>query len=199
PVSADLENCYGHEPEVVAETIRLTAEAGCAGGSVEDATGSEDGSIYEFTLAVERVRGAVQAAGSVEGGFVVTARAENYLFGHNDLKDTIRRLQAYEEAGADVLFAPGLTKADDIKTVLKEISRPLNVILIPGLALSASELFELGVSRLSTGGGLARAAYGEMVRAARELQTQGTRGYLERAISSPKLNGILSGLPNLTL
>jgi 2-methylisocitrate lyase-like PEP mutase family enzyme len=199
PVSADLENCYGDAPEQVAETITLAAACGCAGGSVEDATGSEADPLYGFELAVERVRAAAEAARGVHGGFVLTARAENYLVGRPDLKDTIRRLQAYQEAGADVLFAPGLTQAEDIRTVLKEVDRPLNVILVGGLALTASELIALGVRRLSTGGGLARAAYGELIRAAGELQSHGTRDYLERAVSSPKLNAILAGIPDAKL
>lgn len=193
PVSADLENCYGDSPEVVAETIRMAATAGCAGGSVEDSTGQQGEPIYPFELSVERVRAAADRGHSVKGGFVLTARAENYLVGRRDLKDTIKRLQAYQDAGADVLFAPGLTAVEDIKTVLKEVNRPLNVILVGGLTLTVSQLFALGVRRVSSGGSLARAAYGEMVRAARELQSAGTRTFLDRAISSPKINAVLAG------
>ena len=193
PVSADLENGYGDAPEAVADTIRRAAAAGCAGGSIEDRTGRDADPLYGLELAVERIRAAAEAARQVPGGFVLTARAENFLVGRADLGDTIRRLQAYQDAGADVLFAPGLTTAQQITTVLKEIDRPLNVILVRALAQTVPQLFALGVRRVSTGGSLARAAYGEMVRAARELQEEGTREYLARALTGGQINAALSG------
>lgn len=189
PVSADLENGFGDLPEEVGRTIRLAAEAGAVGGSIEDSTGRAHEPLYERALAAERIRAAVGAARSLPFPFTLTARAENYFIGKPDLADTIARLQAYQEAGADVLYAPGLTRQEDIATVVREIDRPLNVLIgFPGIALSARELAELGVRRISVGGSLARAAFGELQRAAIELRDHGTARYSQAALSSAELN-----------
>jgi 2-methylisocitrate lyase-like PEP mutase family enzyme len=174
PVSADLENCFADAPEGVAETISDAAATGLAGGSIEDWSGTE---IYERELAVERVRAGVAAAA---GRFVVTARAENLIRGVDDLDDTIARLQAFAAAGADVLFAPGLASADQIRAVLSSVDVPLSVLVLPGVP-PLPELAELGVRRVSVGGGLAFASYGALVKAAREMLDAGTYGYGELA------------------
>jgi 2-methylisocitrate lyase-like PEP mutase family enzyme len=177
PVSADLENAFADEPEGVAETIRLAIGAGLAGCSVEDYTGDDDDPIYELELATRRIAAAAEAAG---GRFVLTARAENHLHRRDDLADTIRRLQAYQDAGADVLYAPGLRRLEDISEVVSSLEKPVNVLVLPG-APSVSELAAAGVGRLSTGGGLAFAALGALVEAARELKGPGTYGWWDRA------------------
>jgi 2-methylisocitrate lyase-like PEP mutase family enzyme len=174
PVSADLENCFADQPEGVAETIRLAAETGLAGASVEDWSGSE---IYGHAEAAERVRAATEAAA---GRLVITARAENLLHGVDDLQDTIARLQAYEEAGADVLFAPGLRNAEEIRTVRESITAPLSVLPRPTVP-PVDQLAELGVNRISVGGAFAFTAYAALVEAAQELRERGTYGYIERA------------------
>ena len=167
PVSADLENGFGDDPASVAETIRLAAVAGLAGGSIEDATNRQDDPIYEYQLAVERVRAAAEAARSLAFPFTLTARAENYLVGRPDLKDTIKRLQAYQEAGADVLYAPGLTSKDEIAAVVSSVDRPVNVVMgLQGVQLSLAALSEIGVKRVSVGSALTRAALGAFLRAA---------------------------------
>ncbi|MBV9165351.1 MAG: selenocysteine-specific translation elongation factor [Solirubrobacterales bacterium] len=180
PVSADLENGFAHDPDGVAETVALALEAGLAGCSIEDATGDADEPIYELAAARERVAAAVEAAHRGPQKLVLTARAENLIHGRPDLDDTIARLQAYEEAGADVLFAPGLTSADDIARVLESVDLPVNVLALPG-APSVGELGELGVSRVSVGGAFAFAAIGALVEAAVELHKQGTYSFLERS------------------
>src|SRR5439155_12134692 len=165
PVSADLENGFGDSPESAAETIRLAAAAGAVGGSIEDATGRNDDPIYEIELAVERIRAAAAAACALPFPFTFTARAENYLHGRPDLKDTIRRLQAYQEAGADVLYAPGLTTKKDIAAVVRAVDRPVNVVMgLKGVQLSLAELSALGVKRVSVGSALSRAALGAFLR-----------------------------------
>lgn len=195
PISADLENGFGDSPEIVAETIRLAAEAGAVGGSIEDASQNLDEPIYEFEFAVERVRAAVEAARNLPFPFTLTARAENYLVGRPDLKDTIRRLQAFEEAGADVLFAPGLTSKDDIATVIKSVNRPVNVIMaFPGGSLSRAELSSIGAKRISVGSALARAALGAFLRAAQELKTGGTFTFASEAASYKELNEIFRNI-----
>jgi 2-methylisocitrate lyase-like PEP mutase family enzyme len=176
PVSADLENAFAHEPAGVAETIRLAIEVGLAGGSVEDFTGRQDDPIYDQRLAAERVAEAAQAAHAGPVPFVLTARAENYLHGRPDLADTIARLQAYQEAGADVLYAPGLRDISDIRQLIREVDRPVNVLAIAG-APPVPELADAGVSRISVGGSFAFAALGALVAAATELRDQGTYGY----------------------
>ena len=184
PVSADLENAFADQPAGVAETIALAVETGLAGASVEDyARGADD--IYEMGLARERVAAAADAAHSGPVRLVLTARAENLIRGKPDLADTIARLVAYQEAGADVLFAPGLSKPDDIREVLEAVDAPVSVLAVPG-APSVSELAALGVARISVGGAFAFAAYGGLLQAAEELCDQGTYGYLERAAAGSK-------------
>lgn len=184
PVSADLGNCFGDAPETVAETIRLAAETGIVGGSVEDMTGNSDDPIYDFDLAVERVQAAAEAARSLSFAFTLTARAENYLVGRADLADTIKRLRAYAAAGADVLFAPGLTNKDDIAALVKAVDRPVNVIMgLQGVELSVAELSEIGVKRISVGSALSRAALGAFLRAASEMKTHGTFNFADEAVS----------------
>lgn len=191
PVNADLENGYGDAPEAAAEAIRLAAQAGAVGGSIEDTTGHADSPLYSIGAAAERVRAAVEAARALPIPFTLTARAENFFIGREDLADTIARLQAYQEAGADVLFAPGLRTAQDIATVVRSVDRPVNVLAgFGGMALSAQELFALGVRRISVGGGLARAAWGAVLRAAHEMRTQGSFGYLGEAAGGAALNAM---------
>jgi len=179
PVSADLENAFSASPEGVAETVRLATATGLAGCSVEDATGRDDDPIYDQALAVDRVAAAAEAATAGPGRIVLTARAENYLYGRQDLAGTIARLQAYQEAGADVLYAPGLTSISDIREVIRSVDRPVNVLAV-GSGPAVAELTEAGVSRISVGGALAYAALGGLVEAATELRDQGTYGYLAR-------------------
>lgn len=184
PVNADLENGYGDSPETVADTIRLAAAAGVVGGSIEDATGRTDSPIYERALAVERVRAAVEAARSLPFAFTLTARAENFLHGRADLADTIGRLQAFEEAGADVLYAPGLRTREDIASVVSSVSRPVNVLMgLQGVVLTASDLSGLGARRISVGSALYRAALGAFLRAASEMRNDGTFGFAADAAS----------------
>ncbi len=192
PVSADLENGFGHDPAAVAQTLALAARAGVVGGSIEDSRPGAAGGQYPIALAAERIRAAVEAARALPFPFMLTARAENFVAGNPDLRDTIDRLQRYQDAGADVLFAPGLARADDIAQVLREIDRPLNVMLHAGMSLSVGELSALGVCRISTGGTLARAAYGELLRAARELRGPGSASYIARAVSGQELGEAFS-------
>jgi 2-methylisocitrate lyase-like PEP mutase family enzyme len=180
PVSADLENCFADDPEGVAETVRLAISAGLAGGSCEDSTGRPDDPIYPLELAAERVAAAAAVAHGGDVHFVLTARAENFLHGRADLADTIARLQAYEEAGADVLFAPGVRTSSDIRAVVQAVGRPVSVLALRD-APPVSELASLGVARVSVGGAFAFAALGAVVEAATELRDAGTYGYLERA------------------
>ncbi len=189
PVSADLENGFGDEPQIVARTIRLAAEAGVAGGSIEDSTGRSSDPLYECAFAMERIRAAAEAAKALPFRFTLTARAENFLVGRPDLADTIARLQAYQEAGADVLYAPGLSRQEDIAQVIREVDRPLNVLIgFPSISLGVRELEAMGVKRISVGGSLARAALGELMRAAIELRDQGTTGYARTAMAGKTLN-----------
>ena len=182
PVSADAESCYAETPEGVAETIRRLAGTGLAGCSIEDVnvdgSGSRDGRIYEMPVAVERVAAAAEAARSLGRPFTLTGRAENYLFGRPDLEDTIKRLQAYQEAGADVLYAPGPRTADDIRSIVTSLDRPVNVIAgLPGMNLSVAELGGLGVKRISLGSNLYRTAFGAALRGVREILDSGTFEY----------------------
>jgi 2-methylisocitrate lyase-like PEP mutase family enzyme len=184
PVSADLENGYGDEPETAAETIKLAAGTGLVGGSIEDLSGRANGGIYELELAAERIRAAAEIVRSLPFTFTLTARAENYLVGRTDLQDTIRRLQAYQEAGADVLYAPGLKSREDIEAVVKSVDRPVNVVMgLQGALLTLDELSEIGVKRISVGSALSRAALGAFLRAAREMHEYGTFGFAKEAIS----------------
>jgi 2-methylisocitrate lyase-like PEP mutase family enzyme len=176
PVAADLENGFGDAPEAAAETIRLAAEvAGLVGGSIEDATGDPSRPIYDFQHAVERVAAAVEAAHALSFPFVLVGRAENYLHGRPDLDDTIRRLQAFEAAGADALYAPGLTKADDLRAVCAALRKPVNALAGVGASpFSVAELAAMGVRRISVGAALYRAALGAFERGAREIIEHGT-------------------------
>ncbi|HEY6278943.1 MAG TPA: isocitrate lyase/phosphoenolpyruvate mutase family protein [Streptosporangiaceae bacterium] len=176
PVSADLENAFADDPAGVADTVRLAIAAGLAGCSVEDSTGDDESPIYDRPLATERIAAAAEVAGAGPVHLVLTARAENYLHGRPDLADTIARLQAYQEAGADVLYAPGLTRLADIRTLVASVDRPVNVLALP-TGPSVPELAEAGVSRVSVGGAFAFAALGAVVEAARELLDHGTYGY----------------------
>ena len=176
PVSADLENGFADAPAGVAETMRMSIEVGLAGASVEDFTGRADDPIYDIGLAAERITAAAEAAHGGPGRLVLTARAENYLHGRPDLADTIARLQAFQEAGADVLYAPGLRTLEDISQVVREVDRPVNVLALEGVP-PVAELAQAGVSRISVGGAFAFAALGAVVSAATELREQGTYGF----------------------
>jgi 2-methylisocitrate lyase-like PEP mutase family enzyme len=180
PVSADLENAFADEPAGVAETIGLAAATGLAGCSVEDFTRRPGEPIYDLGLARERVAAAASAARAAPGPLVLTARAENYLHGRPDLADTIRRLQAYQEAGADVLYAPGLASLADIRAVVSSVDRPVNVLAFPGTP-AVPQLAAAGVRRISVGSAFANAALGALVCAARELRDEGTYGFLDLA------------------
>lgn len=195
PVAADLENGYGHAPEAAAETIRLAGEvAGLVGASIEDTTGDRLRPIDDFQHAVERVAAAAEAARALPFPFVLVARAENFLHGRPDLDDTLRRLQAFEAAGADVLYAPGLTRAEDIRTVCAAVRKPVNVVMgLKGAALSVAELAALGVRRISVGSALSRAALGAFVRAAREIQEHGTFRFAEEALPYAAANDLMAG------
>lgn len=192
PVAADLENGYGHRPEDAAQTIRLAAGAGLVGGSIEDATGNEADPIYEFNHAVERVAAAAESARALPFPFMFVARAENFLHGRRDLDDTIRRLQAYEKAGAEVLYAPGLTTADEIRTVCSSLTKPVNVLM--GLKganrLTVAELGELGVRRISLGSGFSRAALTAFLYAAREVIDDGTFTFADEAMYISELTAM---------
>jgi len=183
PVSADLEKGFGDSPESVAETIRAAAETGLAGCSIEDHTGRRDDPIYDATLAVERIAAAVEAARGLGRDFVLTARCENFLWERPDLDDTLRRLQAFEAAGADVLYAPGLRSLDDIRSVCAALKKPVNVVMgLPGAAFTVRELAEAGVKRISVGSALARLAYGACIAAAEEIAATGSFTALSNAI-----------------
>ena len=183
PVSADLEDCFADDPAGVAATITAAIGQGLAGGSVEDFTRRADDPIYELAHATERVRAAAEAAHSGPVPFVLTARAENYLHGRHDLADTIARLQAYQEAGADVLFAPRVVDPAELRTLLASVDRPVSVLVTPN-APPIGELATLGVSRISVGGAIAAASYGLAVRAVQELQEKGTPNYWDAAASA---------------
>ena len=193
PVTADLENGYAHEPRAAAEMIRLAAEAGVVGGSIEDATGDPQDPIYGFQLAVERVHAALEVARSLPIPFTLTARAENLLHGRHDLDDTIRRLQAFEQAGADVLYAPGLRDLDTIRTVVSSLTRPVNVVattLDP--SITAAQLAEAGVKRISVGGSLSRLALAAFLRGAREMKDGGGFTWTRDTVPSRELRTIFT-------
>ena len=186
PVSADLMNGFGDSPDVCAETIRLAANAGLAGGSIEDSADDPKNPIYDFQLATERVAAAAEAAHASQ--FLLTARAENFLHGHPDLDDTIRRLQSFAKAGADALYAPGLTNLEAIRAVCASVSKPVNVLMgLTGATFSVHELAAAGVKRISVGGSFARAALGGFVRAAREVKERGTFTYAADALPSAEV------------
>src|ERR1700740_693038 len=191
PVSADLQNGFGHSPDICAETIRLAANAGLAGGSIEDSSGDPDSPIYRFQLATERVRAAAEAARASQ--FFLTARAENFLHDRPDLDDTIRRLQSFSKAGADVLYAPGLTDLDAIRAVCASVAKPVNALMgFAGATFSVAELAAVGVKRISVGGSFARAALGGLVRAAREVKEKGTFSYAADALPSADVKRYLT-------
>lgn len=192
PVSGDLERGFADDPEGVAETIRLAADAGLVGASIEDATGDPRAPLYDFDHAVERIAAAAEAARSLPFPFLLTARAENFVRGRPDLDDTIRRLQAYERAGADVLFAPGLPDLDAVRTVCAALTKPVNFMVgIRGRSFSVAELAAAGVRRISLSTSLYRAAMGGLIEAAREVREQGAFGYLDRSPTSQELAAFL--------
>ncbi|HKV99286.1 MAG TPA: isocitrate lyase/phosphoenolpyruvate mutase family protein [Vicinamibacterales bacterium] len=191
PVSADLENGFGDDPADVAATIRAAAATGLAGGSIEDVTRGADGRIYEIAHAAERLRAAVEAARSLPAPFTLTARAENFLHGRPDLADTIARLQAFQDAGADVLYAPGLRTAAEITTVVRSVDRPVNVVMgLQGAQLDLAALSAMGVKRVSVGSALTRAALGAFLRAAREMRDRGTFTFAEDAVSYREISAM---------
>jgi 2-methylisocitrate lyase-like PEP mutase family enzyme len=192
PVSADLEKGFGDSPADVAETIRRAANAGLVGGSIEDATGDKEKPIYDFTLAVERVSAAVEAARTLPFPFTLTARAEGFIRPNPDMGDIIRRLQAFERAGADVLFAPGLPDLNAVRAVCAAVSKPVNFMVgIRGRSFSVAELAAAGVRRISLATSLYRAAITGMIDAAKEVKETGTFTYLDHAITTPELNELL--------
>ncbi|MGO8183470.1 isocitrate lyase/PEP mutase family protein [Rhizobium leguminosarum] len=191
PVSADLEDGFGTSPETCAETIRLAYEIGLVGGSIEDATGNPAAPIYELSQAVERIHAAAEAARGLP--FLLTARAENYLWERPDLDDTIERLQAFSAAGADVLYAPGLPDIEAIRTVCAAVDKPVNVVMgLKGRKYSVAELSSVGVRRVSVGGSFARAALGALMRAAMEVKTAGTFEYADGAVSAAVVSQLMS-------
>lgn len=192
PISADLENCFADEPEKAAETIRLAAETGLVGCSIEDYTGDEANPIYEFDAAVERVLAASETARSLDFPFMLTARAENFLHGVNDLADTIRRLQAFEKAGADVLYAPGLKTLEEVRLVTSALSKPVNVLATFVKGATVQELAEAGAKRLSVGGALARAAITALMRAGKEMKNEGSFSWITGAAASAEVSKLLS-------
>lgn len=197
PVAADLENGFGDSPQECAQTIHLAAQAGLVGGSIEDASGQADTPIYPYELAVERIQASVEAARALPFPFTLCARAENFLHGRADLADTIRRLQAYAEAGADVLYAPGLRSREDIAAVVRAVApKPVNVVMgLGSVSFTVSELAELGVKRISLGSSLARAAFGAFLRAAEEVRTQGSFTFAEQAEPFARINALFQQQP----
>jgi 2-methylisocitrate lyase-like PEP mutase family enzyme len=194
PVSADLENGYGDDPLSCAQTIQLAAAAGLSGGSIEDATGRPKDPIYSFDLSVDRVRAAVQAARQLATSFTLTARAENLIYGRSDLKDTIKRLVAYADVGADVLFAPGLKTREEIEAVVKAVApKPVNVVMgLSGADFSLQTLEQFGVKRVSLGSSLSRAAFGAFFRAAEEVLQQGTFHFAAEAKPYSEMNALFA-------
>jgi 2-methylisocitrate lyase-like PEP mutase family enzyme len=193
PVSADLENCFADDPAGVAETIRLAAAAGLVGASVEDATGNPEKPIYDFDLSVERVKAAVAAARSLPFEFTLTARAENLLHGRKDMGDTIRRLQAFDAAGADVVYAPGLSTLEEVRTVVAAVKKPVNVLVVASAKdFTLTSLAAAGAKRISVGGTLARVAYGAVLEAAREMKENGSFSFTFGGVSNKELNALFS-------
>jgi 2-methylisocitrate lyase-like PEP mutase family enzyme len=190
PVSGDLENGYGDDPEACAQTVLMAAAAGLVGCSIEDNTGNPNDPIYPFDLTVQRVKAAITAARSLPFHFTLTARAENLIYGRMDMKDTLRRLEAFADAGADVLFAPGLKTREEIETAVRAISpKPLNVVMgLRGPSFSVNELADMGVKRISIGSSLARAAYDGFYNAAKEIFTKGTFQYAQDIIPYDTIN-----------
>jgi 2-methylisocitrate lyase-like PEP mutase family enzyme len=194
PVSADLENGFGDAPEIVAETIRMAARVGLCGASIEDSGAAPRRALYDIDLATDRIRAAAEVCRGLPTPFVLTARAENFLVGRPDLRDTIHRLQVYQEAGADVLYAPGLRDRRDIAAVVAAVDRPVNVVMgLGGARFSVDELSDLGVKRISVGSALARAAYGTLLRAGREMSENGTFDFAVDAVAFAEISARLSG------
>ncbi|WP_336354970.1 isocitrate lyase/phosphoenolpyruvate mutase family protein [Pseudomonas granadensis] len=194
PVAVDLENGFADDPAECAKSLLRAAEAGAVGGSIEDATGRADAPIYCFEHAVARIEAAVAAVRTLAFPFVLTARAENYLHGNPDINDTIRRLQAFAEAGAEVLYAPGLRNADEVLAVVRAVApKPVNVLMSGGLQLTVQQLQDMGVRRVSTGSALALAAFGEFFRAAEEIQQSGTFGFTSQSMPYAKANQLFKG------
>ncbi|HEX8888950.1 MAG TPA: isocitrate lyase/phosphoenolpyruvate mutase family protein [Pyrinomonadaceae bacterium] len=191
PVSADLENCFADDPAKVGETILLGAQAGLVGGSIEDYSGDPASTIYDFNLAVERVQAAVEAARSLDFPFMLTARAENLIRGKNDLDDTVRRLQAFEAAGADVLYAPGLTTLDEVQLVTSALTKPVNVLAPVMKGVTLKQLSSAGAKRISTGGALARAAITALLRAGTEMLEGGSFGWSSDLTGSAEVKKLL--------
>ncbi len=193
PVNADLENCGADEPKAAAQMIRLAAEAGMVGGSIEDATGDAEQPIYDFNLAVERVQAAVEVARSLPFPFMLTARVENFVNGRHDLDDTIRRLKAFEAVGADVLYAPGLRDLATIKAVVSAVSKPVNVVMSHAdTSITADDLAAAGVKRISVGGSIARYAMAAFLQAGREMKEQGRFTFIKDAAPSKQLKAAFS-------
>ena len=196
PVNADLENGYAHEPRAAAEIIRLAAAAGISGGSIEDATGEAEKPIYDFDHAVERVQAAVEVARALPVPFMLTARAENLLHGRLDLDDTIRRLQAFERAGADVLYAPGVRDLATIRTVVSAVSRPVNVVMSAADPdLTVAQLAGVGVKRISVGGALSRLALAAFMKGAREMAERGGFTWMRDTMPSKDLKDVFRRWP----
>jgi len=194
PVSADLEKGFGDSPDSAARTIRAAAETGLAGGSIEDHTGDPADPIYPYALAVERIEAAAEAARAGPDDFVLTARCENLLWGRDDLDDTIRRLQAFEAAGADVLYAPGLYDLETIRTVCASVTKPVNVVMgMPGATFGVAELADAGVKRISVGSALARLAFGAFIEAAREMAGAGSFTFAARAAGFAEIEDLVCG------
>jgi 2-methylisocitrate lyase-like PEP mutase family enzyme len=192
PVSADLEKGFGDAPEVVAETIRLAARAGLVGCTIEDATGNQDRPLYDLPLAVERISAAAQAARALPFPFILAARAHNFLYAAPSLDHTISRLQAFEKAGADVLFAPGLPDLAAVRAVCAAVSKPVNFMVgIKGKSFSVSQLAAAGVRRISLATSLYRAAMTAFLEAAREVKDTGQFGFLDRSVTTPELNELM--------
>ncbi len=192
PVSADLEKCFSDDPKEAAETIALGAEAGLVGGSIEDATGDPTKPIYDFNHAVERVAAAAQVAKSLDTPFVLTARAENFLHGRRDMNDTIRRLQAFEAAGADVLYAPGPATLDEAREITSALTRPVNMLVTPMKGVTVADLAQAGVKRISIGGAMMRAVIGTLVRGSRQMLDEGRFDWGADMMPTPEINELFS-------
>ncbi len=191
PVSADLEDGFGSTPQACAETVSAACRTGLIGGSIEDATGDPDAPIYDIAHAIDRIQATAEAARGLP--FLLTARAENYLWGRADLSDTIKRLQAFSEAGADVLYAPGLPDLDAIRTVCQEVDKPVNVVMgLSGATYSVPQLSQAGVRRISVGGSFARTAFAALRSAAQEIMTSGTFNYAQNAIPNREISKLMA-------
>ncbi len=192
PVSADLEKCFSDDPKEAAETIALGAEAGLVGGSIEDATGDPTKPIYDFNHAVERVAAAAQVAKSLDTPFVLTPRAENFLHGRRDMNDTTRRLQAFEAAGADVLYAPGPATLDEAREITSALTRPVNMLVTPMKGVTVADLAQAGVKRISIGGAMMRAVIGTLVRGSRQMLDEGRFDWGADMMPTPEINELFS-------